>query len=443
MPVQNLEIRMLGPFEKASFEFDKQVNVFIGPNNCGKSTILMALAEAIIFPFSVPERLYRSKESPKISISTRNGEIKVEHEPPWLIKSKDIILMKELGYTGFVPALRENTGFRPKSPMGLGTVEPRSIRTREGSRIVHRRYGNVAYNYEEPERGIYERHVIEPEAGERLRQSFKDLELDLTKSDNKELERRKTWPSDPSRITDQAVVSKIVELDYRAYRKNDVRFRKVISVVASIASEIMRGFPVTFECIEENSRGLYPQFVTPDGPLALDKLSQGTQSIIQWVSHLVLGMAEYYDFPEDLKDREAVLIIDEIDAHMHPEWQCRIIKTLINNLPKCQLFVSTHSPLILSGLSEGQVQLLSRDKKNKVVVTVNESDTVGWSVDEIMRWLMGMKGTFDMETESAVAKLGEFRGKSRLTKEDQEQLKSLKKEVSERLAKNKKWIENQ
>lgn len=435
MPVQNLEIFMLGPFDRINFEFDRQVNVFIGPNNCGKSTVLMALAEATIYPFSVPQRLYRKGERPKINISTWDNKIQVEHEPPWPTKSKDVKMMKELGYTCFVPALRENTGFRPQSPMGVGTTEPRIIRTKIGDRIYHRRIGETISSEFVPFEGSeYEIFGKEPEINERPQRVSEEQKSDLTKEDNEELEKRISWASSPTRITDQAVVSKIVQLDYRAYRKSDSRFRDIISVVGNIASEIMIGFQLKFERIEENSRGLYPQFVTPDGPLSLDKLSQGTQSVIQWVSHLILGMAEYYDFPADLTNRKGVFIIDEIDAHMHPEWQRRIIPALTNNLPNCQLFVSTHSPLILSGLGEGQVQLLSRGEDNKVVVTVNEFETVGWSVDEIMRWLLGMKGTFDSETEKVVTELGNLRGKGKLTKVERERLDILRQEINERLA---------
>ncbi|MFC1848432.1 AAA family ATPase [Chloroflexota bacterium] len=419
MPVKNLEIRMLGPFDTIEFDFDMHVNVFIGPNNCGKTTALIALAEAVTYPFVVPERYFRGVKIPYLKTISWDERMQVKHVPPWVVNSADVKLMKKLGYTGFIPALRENTGFRPKSPMGEATNDSRKRRGIESE----------LYEFEMGTREdtLFQRHQY----------TISEKNKTLTAGEKKELERRKPWSSNAyrvSRITDEEVVSKMVELDYRSYRKDDTRFRDVVSVIARIASEIMIGFPVNFQRIEEEDSSLYPQFTTPNGHLPLDKLSQGTQSIIQWLSRLVLGMAEYYDFPKDLTKKPAIFIIDEIDAHMHPEWQRRIIPTITKNLPNCQLFVSTHSPLILSGLSEGQVQLLNRGRKNRIEVTTNEFETVGWSVDETMRWLLGMKGTFDSETEKAVDKLESLRVKSRLTKAEKEQLGSLRQEIHERLA---------
>ena len=53
MPIKTFRITNAGPFDDISFEFDEHVNVFVGPNNSGKSTALLALACAtvLIFPF--------------------------------------------------------------------------------------------------------------------------------------------------------------------------------------------------------------------------------------------------------------------------------------------------------------------------------------------------------------------------------------------------------
>ena len=417
MPIKSVNIRWLGPFENIHLDFDAQANVLIGPNNCGKTSVLLALAEACLNHFSVPERFYHDEKRPEVRTTLWDESMYCEHPLPHRVMSKDVRFMKEIGYADFIPALRENTAFRPKSPLGKGTDEG-------GGSGIDRRLSAM------------DEHYLEPEDTARFsKKSLLFLEKqksDATKEDEEELEKRSTWLCRPSRITDQAIVSKIVELDYRAYRKNESKYRKVISTVAGIASEITTGFPVAFNHIGEDERGLFPEFDTPDGKLPMDKLSQGTQSILQYLYHFIIGMAEYYSFPEDLTNRKAVFIVDEIDAHMHPEWQRRIIPTLTNNLPNCQLFASTHSPLILSGLKEGQVHLLSRGKGNEVVSTTNESDIRGWSADEILQYFMGMKGTLDIETEKAVGKLAVLRDKTKLSKSEKKELENLRKEVHDR-----------
>jgi len=426
MPIHSMNLKRFGPFDGIDLRFDRRVNVFIGPNNCGKSTILMALAEAVVCPFSAPTRLYREGKHAELALKLYDGGMSIDAGLPCELTPPVVDVMKELGYTGFVPALRQNTGFRPKSPMGEGTTEPRL-----GRRTVR----HVPVQSRVADRQL--------ELSPVLLSSPAEMKLDVytaedgkerrfSQAQQKELDRR-NWETDPSRMTDRTVVSKMVELDYRSYRKNDPRYRRIVEVAASICSEIMTGFSVRFLGIEDSRRGLYPAFKTPDGPLPLDTLSQGTQSVIQWVSHLVLGMAEYYEFPEDIDKKAAVFIIDEIDAHMHPSWQRRIIPTITRALPNCQLFVSTHSPLILSGLAQGQVQLLRRDENNKVTVSTNSEDTEGWSVDEIMRWLMGMKGTYDIGTETMASRLGELRSKKRLSKIERAELESVRDGIHKRL----------
>ncbi|MCH7814292.1 MAG: AAA family ATPase, partial [Planctomycetes bacterium] len=59
MPISALRFTNLGPFDEVEFEFDPQVNVLVGPNNCGKSTVLLALADISVDPFSLPLKLIR------------------------------------------------------------------------------------------------------------------------------------------------------------------------------------------------------------------------------------------------------------------------------------------------------------------------------------------------------------------------------------------------
>jgi len=229
------------------------------------------------------------------------------------------------------------------------------------------------------------------------------------------------------------VVQKIIELDYRAYRQNQPSIRQIINKVAALASEITEGFPIEFLGVGEDTKGLFPQFRTPDGDIPLNVLSQGTQSIIQWLAHLLIGYAEYYDYPPDLEDKQGILIIDEIDAHLHPSWQRRIIPTLTKHFPNLQIFCSTHSPLMLAGLKAGQVQLLKRDDKGKVNVSRNETDIVGWSADEILRSFLGVPSPTDLYTVKHLDRLQELQLRENLSEEEAKELEQLSHTINQDL----------
>jgi hypothetical protein len=245
--------------------------------------------------------------------------------------------------------------------------------------------------------------------------------------------RRALISTSPSQISDEAVIQKIIELDYTAYRRDQPAIRSLVESIATIASEITEGFPLKFLRVGEDEKGLYPQFQTPDGEVPLNVLSQGTQSIIQWLAHLIIGYAEYYDYPDKLEEKPGILIIDEIDAHLHPSWQRRIIPALTKYFPNLQIFCSTHSPLMLAGLKEGQVQLLRRDEQGKVTVSRNETDIIGWSADEIMREFLDVPNPTDMETARHVERLQELRQKVKLSAEESEELERLRHVVSQDL----------
>ena len=224
-------------------------------------------------------------------------------------------------------------------------------------------------------------------------------------------------------------------MDYAASRKNNPAIKTAINQVASIASEITEGFPIQFLGVVEDAEGLYPQFRTPDGDLPIDVLSQGTQSIIQFLARFLFGYAEYYDFPANLGEKPGILIIDEIDAHLHPSWQRRIIPTLTHHFPNLQIFCSTHSPLMLAGLKEGQVQLLRRDDHGKVTVTANETDIAGWTADEILNKFMEVPNPTDQETAKRLSNLEALMRKQDLSDAETEELKRLQQAVHEDLLK--------
>ena len=60
MPITSLEFTNAGPFDEVQFVFDDHINVFVGPNNSGKSATLMLLGELLVAPFGFPRSLLHS-----------------------------------------------------------------------------------------------------------------------------------------------------------------------------------------------------------------------------------------------------------------------------------------------------------------------------------------------------------------------------------------------
>ena len=84
-----------------------------------------------------------------------------------------------------------------------------------------------------------------------------------------------------------------------------------------------------------------------------------------------------------LKETEGLVLIDELDLHLHPSWQRRIVKGLSKIFPKIQFIATTHSPQILGEVEAEQVKLLSN---GKIAAPIQ---SYGLSSDEILRNLMG------------------------------------------------------
>ena len=387
MPVTELALENVGPFDKIDFNFDPQVNVFVGPNNSGKTSALAALAEMIFQPFEMPRKLLRPGSRFHIGMRGKTGAVtSFEGALPVLQKDKtwpaEIVQglnsMDVLGYRTYIPALRISTDFRSSGP------EAKKPKPRSSSLLGAR------YLQEEDEK--------------------KDSGIGTL------------W------IDDKQVIQQMVELDYRSYRENKPAVRQVLNHIAELASEITEGFPVQFARIGEDDQGLFPVFKTPDGELPLHVLSQGTQSLIQWCARLLIGYAEHYNFPESLADEPGILIIDEIDAHLHPSWQRRILPAITKRLPNLQIFCATHSPMTVAGLKAGQIQLLTRGSQSKVCVSTNQSDILGWSADEIYSSFLDVEPT-DLATTQKLQRLRQLRDKASLTPREEKELQTLREEM--------------
>ena len=95
-------------------------------------------------------------------------------------------------------------------------------------------------------------------------------------------------------------------------------------------------------------------------------LSQGYQSLIAWLADLVGQILIDAGEPIEAADMEGTVLVDEIDVHLHPTWQVRLIPALKKVFPRLQFIATTHSPMVLPALAAEEVYLLSQDAEGNV-----------------------------------------------------------------------------
>jgi predicted ATP-binding protein involved in virulence len=102
----------------------------------------------------------------------------------------------------------------------------------------------------------------------------------------------------------------------------------------------------------------------PDhGALPLSLLSDGVRAMITLVADLALRCVRLNAHLADKAPLETagIVLIDEVDLHLHPAWQQRVIASLRNAFPKVQFIVSTHSPQVLSTVNSKNIRVVFQD----------------------------------------------------------------------------------
>lgn len=135
---------------------------------------------------------------------------------------------------------------------------------------------------------------------------------------------------------------------------------------------------------------------TPNGQIIYEYLSSGFKSTLS----ILFGVTKELEFRfknegTKIEEFEGVILIDELELHLHPEWQTRIVEVLKKAFPCAQFIVSTHSPHIIQTAKPDEIISLIQDGnivKQKAVAS-GEFGFQGWSVEEILLDVMGMNDT--------------------------------------------------
>ena len=130
-----------------------------------------------------------------------------------------------------------------------------------------------------------------------------------------------------------------------------------------------------------------PIFVQNGSEITLEKLSSGNLMLIE---HLVMLLSKMYslsvllDIPaEDILKSPGLLLIDEIETHLHPRWQKSILPIIRKTFPNLQIILTTHSPFVVSSLPGARIYTCKSEPGSSLI----EDETTVFStmpVDEIL-----------------------------------------------------------
>lgn len=327
MKIKHITIENFRAIERLDLDCSEKVNAFIGDNGAGKSTVLEAiivLCSWLNAKLASPKSRGRSlrKEDIRIGVGYCFLSIDVEHKGEnshWsLMKgiAPDDSLEKQTDLRELDSLVRHIREFNEDERYLLSVygvnrnissvnIDKRVYGKKEGGREVIRN-SFASTNWKQFFNWYYERENEENRMKARFNIQYHDESLDTIRECLKEV-----FPG------------------YYNLRVED--------------------WPTRF-VIEKEGR-----------TINFDRLSDGEKCYITLVLDIARRLAMQNDGLSPILEGNQIIVIDELDLHLHPSWQLQVISNLERKFPNCQFFVSSHSSLVLSSLSTQDKLIVLRD----------------------------------------------------------------------------------
>lgn len=338
--LKRLTIENIGPFDKQSFDLNRGWNVLFGDNGVGKSNALKAIAVALCGQDARPyaEQLIKADQSSATITLDMASEVNgISEERSYITKLHRTRTGAEVESIPTRALEVENLlslGFPPLRAMSEGRTTER-MEAKEG-----------------------------PDPG--------DLLPLISGSPDNRLDKLKNWILDLNYLIKDSADP--VEID---------RLTNALSEFFDVIRELTPGVEIELASIDVARKRVMVK--TRDGVIPIDYVSQGTSSLMGWIGVLWRRLFDMRGKEHTARERPALVLIDEIDAHMHPKWQQTLPVDIRRLFPSLQVIATTHSPLIVPALERGEVFSLTRKPGEKRIdVEKISEDYRGYRADQIL-----------------------------------------------------------
>lgn len=186
----------------------------------------------------------------------------------------------------------------------------------------------------------------------------------------------------------------LLQLDYSKQHGSSMSQKRLDKMHELLKSELfpeIKGFK--FGRYELENDQVSVRFETIDGDMRFDELGFGYQTTLTWLADFCKRMFELYPDAENPLHEEAVVLVDEIDLHLHPKWQRDLVPTLSKIFPNVQFIVTTHSPHVLQSMEDVNLYVLRRHAESGEIEAErsNVTNFTGWTVEEILSVTMELR----------------------------------------------------
>ncbi len=420
MKIRKLQLKNIGVFDDETIEFQScpegkaEIHIFTGQNGSGKTTLLTCLASIFDRSFDLDKKFFH--------INTERNDLhkrlrlNSESIISFTINHEDTVKH----YTSSIESFHYD---------GSGVFSGSKINRKSDNTLID--YGLVLDGTLEPqlEFAAFAYSGYRKIKSERIQvlkenENYNPLDesLNFVKNYNSENE-----------ITLNQLISNNISKSAIEKGRNNAKSAKFARVVSSIEKAIsdITGWKVEFD-LETEPTSLITKVNGVN--LDFDVLPDGLRSLISWIGDL-LGRVDLLKWYDDLPitEKNLILFLDEIEVHLHPAWQRKVLPVVQRLFKNSQIFVSTHSPFVVNSIDDAWVYKLELENgKAKVGEVIKSED--GFSYSHVLSEIFDIDEEFGVGVQKDLDKFKQLRNKILASKNGSEKTQKELLELAKTLA---------
>lgn len=364
--IEKLHLNNFRQFHQLDVEFNKSFNFIAGPNGCGKTSILAGISHCF------------HHQTFKYSRFQEDSEF-------WT----DLTVSDKKKRVGAGKYSINILGYRKQSLKAWNAPTAEDGRESVSINQIKDKLNGFCPLFIGAERSIKYRQIEGMTREQPLEQQIIDYSSNGTQS----------LYGERSQNIKQWLVNRYFMIDKEWAKEERENWNHMIGLLPTLAP-----FNSEFSYIR-TGKELEPVFSIYGEECYMEELSAGFQAVLSIVANIIEWIEGTRKEGERIATKATgTVLIDELDLHLHPEWQFTLRDGLANLFPNIQFIVTTHSPHLLSSARENEIIIMSRNPgQNEYNLKPTSKKFSGWNTDQILSEVMGVVSLDNKDYEKLVS----------------------------------------